>query len=241
MGIYSDSKYVIKEEIETVHEEHFLDFSSAGTWGNSEQRIAIASFAREAGISAGLLAETPGTLAKESNLKLSKVVKLVVEKLAISPKDVLKDFFDEAINAGLSEEEYVEIVGIVSRVVDMDIFARGIDHPLIAFPEPGVGSPSKVRPETAKLELAWVSTIPNFPEGGLPAKQLFGEKPPKPYIVRGLSLVPDEVKRHMELENAQYQPLGNIMNFDLRHHKGLSRAQVEVVAGKVSALNECFY
>ena len=55
------------------------------------------------------------------------------------------------------------------------------------------------------------------------------------------SLVPDEVKRHMELEKAQYQPLGNIMNFDLRHHKGLSRAQVEVVAGKVSALNECFY
>ena len=86
-----------------------------------------------------------------------------------------------------------------------------------------------------------VSTIPNFPEGGLPAKQLFGEKPPKPYIVRGLSLVPDEVTKHMELEKAQYQPLGNIMNFDLRHHKGLSRAQVEVVAGKVSALNECFY
>ena len=48
-------------------------------------------------------------------------------------------------------------------------------------------------------------------------------------------------KKHMELEKAQYQRLGNIMNFDLRHHKGLSRAQVEVVAGKVSALNECFY
>ena len=241
MGIYSDSKYVIKEEIETVHNRHFLNFSSAGTWGNSEQRIAIASCAREAAMSAGLLEETPGTLVKESNLKLSKVAKLVVEKLAVSPKDVLRDFFNEAINAGLSEEEYVEIVGIVSRVVDMDIFARGINHPLIALPQPGVGSPSKARPETAKLELAWVSTIPNFPEGGLPAKQLFGEKPPKPYIVRGLSLVPDEVKRHMELEKAQYQPLGNIMNFDLRHHKGLSRAQVEVVAGKVSALNECFY
>tara|TARA_Y100000814_G_scaffold282891_1_gene248393 strand:- start:57 stop:782 length:726 start_codon:yes stop_codon:yes gene_type:complete len=241
MGLYSDSKYLIKEEIETVHKGHFLDFAVAGTWGNSEQRIAIASFAREAGISAGLLEETPNTFAQESNFKLSKVAKLVVEKLAISPKDILKDFFDEVINTGLSEEEYVEIVGIVSRIVDMDIFARGIDHPLIAFPEPGVGSPSKVRPETAKLELAWVSTIPNFPEGGLPAKQLFGEKPPKPYIVRGLSLVPDEVKKHMELEKAQYQPLGNIMNFDLRHHKGLSRAQVEVVAGKVSALNECFY
>ena len=47
MGLYSDSKYLIKEEIETVHKDHFLDFAVAGTWGNSEQRIAIASFARE--------------------------------------------------------------------------------------------------------------------------------------------------------------------------------------------------
>ena len=78
MGIYSNSKYVIKEEIEIVHKEHFLDFSGAGTWGNSEQRIAIASFAREAGISAGLLEETPNTFAQESNFKLSKVAKLVV-------------------------------------------------------------------------------------------------------------------------------------------------------------------
>ena len=107
MGLYSDSKYLIKEEIETVHKDHFLDFAVAGTWGNSEQRIAIASFAREAGISAGLLEETPNTFAQESNFKLSKVAKLVVEKLAISPKDILKDFFDEVINTGLSEEEYV--------------------------------------------------------------------------------------------------------------------------------------
>ena len=90
MGLYSDSKYLIKEEIETVHKDHFLDFAAAGTWGNSEQRIAIASFAREAGISAGLLEETPNTFAQESNFKLSKVAKLVVEKLAISPKDIFK-------------------------------------------------------------------------------------------------------------------------------------------------------
>jgi AhpD family alkylhydroperoxidase len=31
------------------------------------------------------------------------------------------------------------------------------------------------------------------------------------------------------------------MNFDYNHHEGLTRPQVEVVAGRVSAINDCFY
>ena len=64
---------------------------------------------------------------------------------------------------------------------------------------------------------------------------------PKPYIVRGLSLVPDEMKKHLELEQVQYMPLKHVRDFDHQHHAGLNRVQVEVVAGRVSAINQCFY
>jgi hypothetical protein len=31
------------------------------------------------------------------------------------------------------------------------------------------------------------------------------------------------------------------MDFEFNHHDGLTRPQAEVVAGRVSALNDCFY
>ena len=89
-------------------------------------------------------------------------------------------------------------------------------------------------------EQAWPPTVPNSPDGGELAEELYGGHW-KSYIVRGLSLVPDELRAHMELQEIQYAPSGHIREADYQHHEGLTRAQVEVVAGRVSALNECFF
>ena len=62
-----------------------------------------------------------------------------------------------------------------------------------------------------------------------------------PYTIRGLSLVPDELRKHVELEQVEYLPLQFIMQPDYQHHDSFTRAQVEIVAGRVSALNECFF
>ena len=171
---------------------------------------------------------------------LSSVAKKVVNDLSVLPKDFDESSYQRAIKGGLTEEEFVEIVGIVARIVDLDVFARGIGVPLKPLPEAQSGEPSRERPETATQEQAWVPTVPNLPEGGEIAKALYGEMP-KPYIVRGLSLVPDEMKKHIELEQAQYMPLKHVRDFDYQHHDGLTRVQVEVVAGRVSAINQCFY
>ncbi len=56
-----------------------------------------------------------------------------------------------------------------------------------------------------------------------------------------LSLVPAELRMHLELEEVQYLPLDRILEYDYQHHEGLSRSQVEIVAGRVSALNDCFF
>ena len=239
MGIYDDSKYKIKEDLEEVHEKQLLELGNPGTWGTGKQRLAIAGGARQAGIDAGLL-EEPENGSVYSVSSLSSVAKKVVNDLAVLPKDFDESSYQRALKGGLTEEEFVEIVGIVSRIVDLDVFARGIGVPLKPLPEAQSGEPTRKRPETAKQEQAWVPTVPNLPEGGDVAKALYGEMP-KPYIVRGLSLVPDEMEKHIELEQAQYMPIKHVRDFDHQHHKGLTRVQVEVVAGRVSAINQCFY
>jgi len=238
MSFYDDSKYPVTEDISAIHAHQFGQLGSPGTWGTAALRVAIVNEARQAGYQAGVLEkpENPGAI---SDVKLSEVARRVVHRLAISPKDMDKAFYDQAIGEGLTDVEYVEILGLIARFTCFDVFARGIGVPLRPLPTPQSGAPSRARPETAFVEKAWVATIPNPPEGGELAKELFG--PWQPYIMRGLSLVPEEFKAHFELEEVQYMPSAHFLEFDYRHHEGLTRPQAEIVAGRISALNECFY
>ncbi len=228
MALYADSDYPVRADLDAIHEKQLAQLAEPGTWGSAAQRLAIAAEARQASYDVGLL-EEPDNAGAPPELELPEVAKKVVRKLAISPKGFLEDSYIEAKNGGLSDEEYTEIIGIVSRICDIDIFARGIGVPLRPLPAPKPGEPSQQRPN-AIPELAWVPTVPNPPDG-----------PAMPYIVRGLSIVPDEMARHVELEQVQYLPLKHILEPEYQHHEGFTRSQVEVVAGRVSAINECFY
>lgn len=239
MTLYADSKYPIREDLDAIHAKQLNQLASPGTWGTGAQRLAIAIEARQACYDAGIQ-EKPEDPGVPSEITLSEVTRNMVHKLAVSPKDFLENSYHDAKKGGLSDEQYVEIVGIVSRVTDMDVFARGIGVPLRPLPAAQPGEPSRNRPEAAKPEMAWVPTIPNAPEGGPEADELYGGKHLS-YIVRGMSLVPDELRMHMELEKSQYLPVEKILVPDYQHHEGFTRAQSEIVAGRISALNECFF
>jgi len=239
MSFYSDSQYTLNSELASVHEKQFAQLAEPGVWGTGEQRLAIAQETRLQCYEEGLL-EKPNYNDLPQHTGLPKAARNLIKTLATSPKDFLEDSYTAAINGGLSDEEYVEIIGIVSRVTNMDIFARGIGVDLRPLPLPKKGEPSRNRPAEAIKEHAWVPTIPSHPEGGDLAEELFGPGH-KAYIIRALSLVPEETRMHKELENIQYLPLKNILIPDYQHHEGLTRAQSEVVAGRVSAFNECFF
>jgi hypothetical protein len=239
MTLYTDSRYPVRADLDAIHEKQLDQLADPGTWGTGAQRLAIASEARQACCDAGTQ-EEPEDTGPRSDVELPDAVRAMVRKLAVTPKDYLEDSYEEARSGGLSDEEYVEVVGIVSRVTDMDVFARGIGVPLRPLPAAREGQPSRARPQVAKKELAWVPTVPNLPEGGEEAAEIYGDEY-RPYILRSLSLVPDEMHRHIELEEIQYLPMKNILVKDYQHHEGFTRAQVELIAGRVSALNECFY
>lgn len=239
MGFYDDSAYPVRADLTDVHDSQIDGLGAPGTWGSGAQRQAVVVEARKAGYEAGVL-EPPDGGEEGTNAALPEAVRRVIRRLAVAPKDVDQAFYTKALEDGIGDAEYVEIVGLVARITDIDVFARGIGVPLRRLPAPEPGDPSRRRPAEAVPELAWVPTVPNGPDGGETAKALYGPHP-KTYIVRGLSLVPDELNAHVALEEVQYLPLQRIREWDYQHHKGLTRPQVEVVAGRISALNECFF
>lgn len=239
MSFYADSDYPVGAELDSVHAAQFANFARAGTWGTSAQRLAVISEARQAGIDAGLL-EAPDDPGATPDADLPQAVRDVIRTLAVNCPDFDRDTYQAARDAGLSDPEFTELVAIVSFVVNLDVFARGIGVPLRPFEEPQAGTPSRVVPKEAILEKAFVPSVPNVPDGGDFANELYGGHF-KPWIMRSLSLVPDEYRAHVALEQAQYNPLPKVMVYDYSHHEGLTRPQVEIVAGRVSALNDCFY
>lgn len=239
MSLYADSQYPVSDQIAAVHARQLKNITSPGTWGSGEQRRAVAVEARNAGYQAGLL-EPPTEGRGTSDMDLPEVVRDVIRTIAADIHSLRKDFHDQAIADGISDVEYVEIVGIVSRIVDLDVFARGIAVPPRPLPAPEAGEPTRERPATAKIEEAWMPTIPIGPDGGEIGEALYHGQP-MPCIVRSLSLVPEELRAHVELEEAHYTRLAKIFDYEYQHHEGLTRPQTEIIAGRVSALNDCFY
>lgn len=239
MNIYADSKYPVADNIAAVHAEQILGLGAPGTWWTGAERLAMAQLARKAANAVGVL-DVPDDGDEEVEADLPDVVRRVVEILAVAPKDIDYEFYQQALADGLSDAEYVEIVGVVARATCFDVFARGIGVLVKPLPVAQDGEPACERPSVAVQELAWMPTIPIGEAGGELGKELFKGRP-LTYIFRGVSLVPDEFRAHIALEQEQYVPLSKIFIADYQHHDGLTRAQAELVAARVSALNECFY
>lgn len=240
MTLYADSSFPVRDDLERVHAAHLASMAAPGTWGSGAQRLAVAVATRKAGIAAGLLESTEAP-DPATGVVLPKAVLRVIERLAVSPALYEQSDCEEAIEAGLSDAEYAELVGLIARMCDLDVFARGLGVPLRLLPtEPARGSPSRQRPCTAVIEQAWIPTVPNPPAGGDDARALYNGEP-RPYIIRSLSLVPDEFHAHREIEGVQYMPFDRVFDYEFRQHEGLTRPQCEIVAGRISVRNECFY
>jgi hypothetical protein len=239
VSLYVDSAFAVCHEIVAVHERQFGHLVAPGTWYSGAERRSIAVEARRAAYAAGLLEPAPDG-AEKPDVELPAFVRRLVQTIATSVQELTQDFYERALADGLTEPEYVEVVGVVSGVVDLDVFARGIGVPPRPLPRPENGDASRELPPTAVLEHAWVRTVPNGAAGGEIGKSLYHGQP-MPYIVRALSLVPEELRAHVELEVAHYTRLDKLFDYSYQHHDGLTRPQAELVAGRVSALNDCFY
>lgn len=124
--------------------------------------------------------------------------------------------------AGLDPFGFVEIIGIVSRLAAIDVTSFGLGRPLPSLPEAIDGQPSKEIADAAKITTGWAPTV-----GPASAPS-------------ALSALPAEHDAMFDLHGVLYASMDQMFDLQLSRN-GLSRPQIELVAGRTSHLNECFY
>jgi len=122
---------------------------------------------------------------------------------------------------GLPRERYVEVVGVVSRVAAIDTYELGLGRSPRDVPTARPGEPDRTVDATARRRAGWVPTV-----GAI--------GPPS-----ALSAVTAEATEQEALHGALYLTYADMA--DLRTERGLSRAQMELVAARVSYLNDCLF
>ena len=244
---YDGAAIPVREDLVAAHRRAWDRLARAGSWWSGTQRVAIAAEVRQAAAcdlcAARRAALSPyavaGAHAATSLLPAAAVD--VVHRVTTDPGRLTRAWFETIADSGLIDGAYVELLGVVVTVFSIDSFCRGLGvapHPL---PEPEPGEPARRRPEGLRDDGAWVPMLPNGLREG-PEADLWGDSPGgrTGNVIRALSLVPDEVRTLKDLSAAHYMTSLEMM--DLRAPRGaLDRRQVELVAGRVSALRGCFY
>jgi alkylhydroperoxidase family enzyme len=241
---YSAAGVPVRDDLRETHRAFWTHLRSPGAWWTGHERLAIAAAARRS-LSCRLCrarrdALSPNAVAGEhdSDGELDPHAVEAIHRVRTDPARLSRMWFDSIVAAGMSVERYVELVGVVSLMAGVDSFARALGIPPFPLPEPISGAPSRYRPASAKLEDAWVPMIAAEDATGTEA-DLYDGAMFVPNILRALSVVPDEVRVLKRAAASHYVPFQQIPDTTVR--RALDRSQMELVAARVSALNECFY
>jgi hypothetical protein len=237
----------IRNDLVEAHQRSWARLASPGSWWTGAERVAIAAESRgavhcqfcrdrRAALSAFSVTGEHGT---ESGDVLPPAAIDAVHRLVTDATRLSKTWVEGLASEGVPDTHYVELLSIVVSVRSIDAFHRAMGIELEPLPDPVAGEPLRRRPGAAVAGAAWVPMLPARIPAGENADLFAG---PGPYVIRAMSLVPDAVRWLNELSSAQYLDMDNGEMFDFVNGKGpLDRAQTELIAGRVSAVNECFY
>ena len=107
------------------------------------------------------------------------------------------------------------------------------------MPEAVAGAPSHYRPEQAELGTGFVPMLPR--EGLAGTEENLWPNGRNANVIRALSLVPDALRDWLALSGAIYLSVEGMANLIGQEDRSINRMQMELIAARVSAINECFY
>ena len=198
----------------------------AGTWWTATERVAIVAATRRS-LPLPLGEAAPDTAGLSDAIGpdgLSPLTHEVVRRLAYDAGRITREWATAVIERmGLGY--YVETVALVVQTVPIDLLCDLLARPRQDLPVPRTGEPSRVVPNGLGQEGAFV---PWAVDGWL-----------GPNVARALSFVPEDNSRHMGIVMSMYS--GQHFEEMVWRHRALSRPQIELVAARTSAVNECFY
>ena len=241
----------VRADLAAAHARYWRRLARPGANWSGAERIAIAREARHASgcgfcrrLRAALSPHTESGAhdADPGNSDLLPAAAVdAVHRIVNDASRLTARWYERTLAGGLTDGRYVELVGTVVSVLSIDSFCRAIGAPLHPLPEPEPGPASGYRPPTAAHDGgSWVPMVP-FDNAGTPEADLWPANRTG-NVIRALSLAPDEVRTLHDLGGAHYIDHGLVRDPSASREGGaLSRAQIELVAGRVSMLNDCFY
>ena len=240
----------IRADLADSHAATWRHIAGAGTWWTAEDRLAIAEEARLAR-DCGLCAERKAAVSPfavdgehENAGRLPTAVIDVIHRVITDPGRLTQSWLSKVFAGGLEDTHYVELVAVAVFTHSLDIFQRavGLDRVPLPVAASGAAEPTRARPEIARPDGAWVDLVPDGEEGGSFARDVYGGMESVPYIGRALSLVPLEVAALRGLSGPHYMELSHVSD---PHYetpgRAIDRLQMELVAARVSLMNDCFY
>jgi len=231
--VYQDQPLPIRESIVLSHGDGIAAFARAGTWFTGEQRLAILAEARQAHMCSlcgkRKKALSPYTEAGEHDSAgdLPNNIVEVIHRLKTDSGRLTQRWFTSMLETGLSGEEYIEIVGVVATSIILDGFAVALGSELLEPGSPVEGEPDKTTNDDVFDGGAWVPMLnltQEMTDTGLPTA---------PNILRAMGLVPSAIQHFFGVMRSHYA----LADLDF----AINRSQTELIAARVSSLNQCFY
>jgi hypothetical protein len=223
--MYSD--VAVRADLADAHARVWHAIAGPGDWWTGVERreaasVVIAAF--------GDLTPTPPwvpVVDRFPSVALSPAVVNALYRMTAHASTLTESWYRSLIDSGTTEPAYVELCGIVSSVTAVASFARSIGTVLPALPAAVAGKPARPLLELDRSPRNWVPVIA---PGGTQAP-----------VVEALSAAP----LHMTLlwdYLAPTQYMADREMDDLAWSRGtVSRPQAELLAGRVSALRQCFF
>jgi hypothetical protein len=242
---YSGAPYPIRPDIAEAYRSFWQKLSQAGSWWTGEERVAIAQESRNA-LTCSYCAARKDALSPynfpgehEHGGRLPERAVDAVHRIVTDQSRITSAYIEDNAVNGLSKEAYVELVGIVVATFSVDEFNRALGIPVESLPEAQPGQPDQYRPAHLSEDIGFVPTIP--PDGTLGNEADLWPSGFTANVLRALTLVPDALRDWKALSSAQYLPMEKMPSFFADDTRSINRLQMELVAGRVSAVNECFY
>lgn len=142
--------------------------------------------------------------------------------LAVDAEGITADLVADLEQRGLNRLRYLEIVGVVARLANVDFYVRAIGASALTLPEPDQLPPSGIVHADAAITNMWVPTV----------GQAFA-----PHVVDAL---PAEGEAVRDLHEPMYVLMAQVGDTRVDNDV-LHKAQIEYLAARTSYLNECFY
>ncbi|MGH1488471.1 MAG: hypothetical protein ACRBK7_03620 [Acidimicrobiales bacterium] len=219
----------VRPEINAAYQRVVNRWAQPGIVWSATQRLALWEVVRAARTAVELPPwqsprTVPGLLDPDPALPDAAVD--AAWRITNHPGTLTQDWYLQIIRGGLDPVGYVEVVGIVAMANSLEYFLAAIDGDAPGVPEPSATPPTGPLPSvTGSVSSHWVPTTDQD----------------LPNVRKALSATPGELDMQAVLLDALYVP-GGALAVELDEKIwSLERTQVELVASRVSTLNECFY